>query len=332
MGIGRTYSFYVYIAKKKMNPLLLCKYLENRADEEEMRQVIDWLNADPAHCRELDALDRVFWASALSGHPDADAVRKPRRMPVWRRTVRWALQAAAVLCIGFGVAELLLHHRVGEWTERTVALDVPAGQYLSLKLEDGTTAWLNSGTRLEYPAVFAGGERRVKVSGEAMFDVAYDAEHPFIVETFACDVEVLGTKFDVTADEAESRFSVSLLRGRVKATSRLDPTESCVLNPDEAVHLENGHLSRRLIADSDEFLWTRGIISIKGQGFEELMRKFERCFGVKIVIASETVPQVGYNHGKIRISDGVDSALRLLQMASDFTYEKNSETGVITIR
>ncbi len=180
--------------------------------------------------------------------------------------------------------------------------------------------------------MFAGKERRVKVSGEAMFDVAHDARHPFVVETFACDVEVLGTKFDVVADEAESRFSASLLRGSVKVTSRLDPSEQYVLRPDESVHLVGGHLSRRILEDKEDFLWTDGIISIKGHDFGQLMERFERSFGVKIVVERERMPQIDYNHGKIRISDGVDSALRLLQMASDFTYVKDSENDVITIR
>lgn len=33
-----------------------------------------------------------------------------------------------------------------------------------------------------------------------MFEVEHDAARPFIVETFACDAEVLGTKFNILAD------------------------------------------------------------------------------------------------------------------------------------
>lgn len=315
-----------------MNPLLLYKYIENQADEAEMREVLDWLDADPAHRRELAELDRALWASALSGSRPRRAAATKRPAGRWRRIGRYALQAAAVVALALVGAELLSVRRVGEWMRRTTTLDVPAGQHLSMTLADGTTVWLNAGTRLEYPAAFVGKERRVKVSGEAMFDVAHDARHPFIVETFACDVEVLGTKFDVVADEAESRFSASLLRGSVKVTNRFDPREQYVLRPDEAVHLVGGHLSRRLLADKEDFLWTDGIISIKGDDFGRLMERFERSFGVKIVVERDRMPRIDYNHGKIRISDGVDSALRLLQMASDFTYVKDPENDVITIR
>lgn len=317
-----------------MNPELIYKYLENTATDDEMKQVLDWLDADPAHVRELDELDKVMAASGIYG-PDvlspAPAKKAARRLPL-RRIVRYAAELVAVAVVGIGVARMLADDRIEEWTRRTTALEVPAGQYLSMELQDGTKVWLNAGTRLEYPLVFAGGERRVKVAGEAMFDVEHDPAHPFVVETFACDVEVLGTKFDVTAEEHEGLFSAALLRGSVKVTNRLTPGEQFVLKPNEEVRLAGRRLNLNAIGSMDDYLWTEGMISIKGLSFGELMHKFEKSFGVKIRIDRARMPEVDYNHGKIRISDGVDSALRLLQMASDFTYTRSEDNGTIVIR
>lgn len=71
----------------------------------------------------------------------------------------------------------------------------------------------------------------MKISGEAMFDVEHDADHPFVVETFACDVEVLGTKFDVEAEPDEGIFSTALLRGSVKVSNKLTAGESSSSSP-----------------------------------------------------------------------------------------------------
>lgn len=322
-----------------MNPELIYKYLENTATDDEMKQVLDWLDADPAHMRELDELDKVMAASVIYG-PDVLSPAPARKAA--RRIFTAADSAAAhrALCrgagavavVGVGLARMLADDRIGEWARRTTALEVPAGQYLSMELQDGTKVWLNAGTRLEYPLVFAGGERRVKVAGEAMFDVEHDPAHPFVVETFACDVEVLGTKFDVTAEEREGLFSAALLRGSVKVTNRLTPGEQFVLKPNEEVRLAGRRLNLNAIGSMDDYLWTEGMISIKGLSFGELMHKFEKSFGVKIRIDRARMPEVDYNHGKIRISDGVDSALRLLQMASDFTYTRSEDNGTIVIR
>ena len=56
----------------------------------------------------------------------------------------------------------------------------------------------------------------MEIDGEARFEVVHDAKHPFIVRTYACDVEVLGTKFNnVVAEEENGLFSTALFEGRV---------------------------------------------------------------------------------------------------------------------
>ena len=85
-----------------MNPELIYKYLENTATDDEMKQVLDWLDADPAHMHELDELDKVMAASVIYGPdvlspaPARKAARRIslRRVPL-RRIVRYAAELAA---------------------------------------------------------------------------------------------------------------------------------------------------------------------------------------------------------------------------------------------
>lgn len=327
-----------------MNPDLLLKYLDNEASDREMREVLDWLEADPANRLELDRLDRAIAAliihAPLSGEQiaatPAPAPEKAGRRITLRRIVRYTAELAAVLLVGVILSWTLTRNRLDEWSQRTTSIEVPAGQYLSMRLEDGTNVWLSAGTRLEYPLVFAGRERRVKVSGEAMFDVEHDAEHPFVVETFACNVEVLGTKFDVVAEADEGIFSTALLRGSVKVSkkvsNKLTAGEEFILRPNDEIRLVGNRLQLDRIDNPDEYLWTEGLISIKGQTFEELMHKFEKYFGVRIFIERRDMPTVDYNYGKIRISDGIDTALRMLQRSACFSYVRDPEDNTIRIR
>lgn len=312
-----------------MNPEILYKYLDNTASETEMQEVLAWLAEDEAHFEELNALDKAFNASALFAPLPQPAVR---RQPLLRRIVRYTAQIAAVAVLALGVGYLLSEQRITKFAQRSMTLEVPAGRYLSLNLEDGSRVWLNSGSRLEYPLAFVGKERRVKISGEAMFDVAHDAKHPFIVETFACDVEAVGTKFNVEAIEATDFFSTDLLNGCVRVTDRSGENIPVILYPNESCSLKDGRFLIEQIGDPDEFLWTEGILSVKGNSFEELMSKFERSYDVQIIIEREKMPEINYNYGKIRVSDGIDSALRLLQLSSKFTYEKSEDNRRIYIR
>ena len=66
-------------------------------------------------------------------------------------------------------------------------------------LADGTVVYLNSATRLKYPVVFNGKERKVYLSGEAYFEVMKDSERPFLVEVGGIEVKVYGTSFNISS-------------------------------------------------------------------------------------------------------------------------------------
>lgn len=323
-----------------MNPDLLLKYLDNEASDQEMREVLAWLEADPANRLELDRLDRAIAASIIHGPlpgeqsaaTPAPAPEKAGRRITLRRIVRYTAELAAVLLVGVVLSWTLTRNRLDEWSQRTTSIEVPPGQYLSMRLEDGTNVWLSAGTRFEYPLVFAGRERRVKISGEAMFDVEHDADHPFVVETFACDVRVLGTKFNVEANEEKGIFSADLLRGKVQVCNRTDRSDRITMEPNQTVHLENGKLQLHAQENADKLLWTDGILCITGMTFEEVMAKFERCYDINVEILRDDLPQIEFQRCKLRISEGIDHALAVLQHAADFRYERDITTNTLYIR
>lgn len=324
-----------------MNQDLLLKYLDNTASDEEMREVLRWLQSNPENRKELHRLDKIFAASVMHGVTSDNCVSSDNMSLSaahvgshrgFRKFVRYGVEMAAAVIVAVGVAWGLTEHKFAKWSQHMTSLEVPAGQQLRMELEDGTDVWLSAGSRLEYPAVFADKERRVRIEGEAMFDVEHDEEHPFIVETFACDVKVLGTRFDIVANADEGVFSTALLRGSVEVTNKLLTGERYMLKPNDKIHLEGNRLHFGSIENPDDYLWTEGLISIKGQTFGQLMRKFEQHFGVDIVIERNDLPDIDYNYGKIRISDGIETALQVLQRATKFDYVRNENDGTIYIR
>ena len=292
-----------------MDDLLLYKFLQNEASEDEIKTVLDWLDADPANRKYFDGLDNMLSIGA------------------------WSMRIAAVLCLCLGVSYFAATKMFDrKASNNSLSVFVPNGERISMTLTDGTTVWLNSGTTLEYPAVFARAERRVKVTGEAMFDVKSDPQHPFVVETFACDVRVLGTKFNVEANEEEGIFTADLLRGRVQVCNRTDRSDRITMEPNQTVHLENGKLQLHAQENADKLLWTDGILCITGMTFEEVMAKFERCYDINVEILRDDLPQIEFQRCKLRISEGIDHALAVLQHAADFRYERDITTNTLYIR
>lgn len=312
----------------------MMKYFRGETSPEEEHRILSWVEASPENRAEFRKAHLLFDGLVLYG-PKPEDMQSNADKKHWegwrfaRHTVRIA--AAIVGIVGAAYFGKVYYHRL--LSKQQTLISVPAGQRMQMTLADGTLVHLNAGTTLEYPVVFSRKDRRVKLTGEALFEVAHNAKHPFIVETFATDLQVLGTKFNVLADPNNEVFSTTLIEGKVKVTNRNDPAESIIMQPNDMVVLENGRLYKERVSDFADLCWTEGLIHLKKMPFDELMTIFERAFDVRIRIERTTMPQIHVMSGEIRISDGVDYALHVLQLvSSEFTYTRDEKTNVIVIK
>ena len=321
-----------------METLLLFKYFNCRTTAEENRKIQDWLADDPdgSHKEEYRTA-RMIWNGMTLHAPQtigfSAAHSTPESRSRWKKVI-WACANVAVVAL-FAVGALFYarDNAIENLSDKILCASVPEGQTYELILEDGTSMFMNSGTEVEYPAVFSKKNRTVSIKrGEVLFDVARDEKRPFIVETFASDIKVLGTQFNIEVDAENEYCSTTLLRGSIQLDSHYQD-ESIILSPDMKATFHHGKMVVGQIDDAAEILdWTKGLINLKNMDFRNLMRKYEKAFNINIVIDTEDIPEIAYKRGKIRISDGIEHALGMLQMASDFTYTRDYETNTIHIR
>lgn len=310
-----------------MEKELLIRFFDGRTTEGEEKRVLDWLDEDPAHREELFAERRLYDAMLMHVRPAAPAAKRSFMLPRWTRRV--AGYAAAVL-VAAALGAGYVYRVYDNLLDAGNTICVPAGQRVDVVLPDGTKVCMNALSELKYPGFFAGKYRRVQLSGEAFFEVSHDEDHPFIVETAACDVEVLGTKFDVEANAADNSVVTSLVEGRVRVTDRLNPRNRVLLQPDEQVSCIGGRLIVGRIPDYEQFQWREGLIAFRDATFMELIGEFEKYYGVKIEVQRALVPN--QFTGKIRISEGIDHALWVLQRSANFRYTRNETKDIIYIQ
>ena len=261
---------------------------------------------------------------------EAKSAEKRRK---FRRFILHGIGYAAVLAIFCVVGYNLINNRVENNLAATMnTIIVPAGKSMDYVMADGTMIKLNSGARLQYPMVFAKDRREVRLEGEAYFDVAHNGRQPFVVRTFASDITVLGTEFNVNADKDAGMFSAALIEGSISLSNHQNLGEQIVMHPNEKVSLERGHLILKEYEAAKDILWTEGILDISGLDFSELMRKLEMAFGVRIVVERDMPSGQVFANAKLRISDGVDKAFEVIGNGADFTYHKDYNTGTIFIR
>lgn len=303
----------------------LYKYFSHQATDEERRQVRAWVESSPENMQKYMS-ERTFYDSVtLLAEPEAPAVRRFSLKRVMTVTSKIAAVAVVTLLLSYVVRTYLFPPQIP-----MQELYVPVGKQVNLTLADGTNVWLNSGTRLKYPAIFSGKERRVEIDGEGYFKVQKDADCPFRVQTDGGVVEVLGTTFNVEAYSSEHNFRTSLLEGSVKITDNRNG--EYLLSPDQMAEMQaDGSMKISAISDYDAFRWTEGIISLKNDSFESIMKKFEKYYGVTIKIECDNFAGVSYS-GKFYHSDGLQYALKVLQRDIDFTYVSEQENHIIYIK
>lgn len=309
-----------------LNRELLYRFFNKETTLEEEKKIRLWIEESDENRQEFFRERKLFDAILLHGDLAYKKVRIRFYIP-WRRIAAALSGVAAIVLLTIYVTTYFLQQSFRDETMNTVI--VPQGQRVSLTLADGTKVWLNAKTKMEYPQSFkAFDERMVKVDGEAYFEVSKNKNRPFIVKTSKGDVEVLGTKFYVSAYATTDIFETSLIEGRVKVRTTY---EDMTLNPKDKAVLQNGILTRKHIDDMDIYRWRDGLYCFKNLSFEDVLKQFEIYYDVRFVKENPQMANPKLN-GKFRLIDGVDYALRVLQREVGFSFRRDEEASVIYLK
>jgi len=193
---------------------------------------------------------------------------------------------------------------------QTMILQTPRGGQYKIQLADGTKVFLNADSRLVYPSSFSGAnERKVELLGEAYFEVAKDAEHPFLVISKGQSIRVLGTKFMLSCYPDEETSKTTLLEGAVAVKHqdkeiRLAPNEQSVLN--------GGKLDKVDIDASEELAWINGEFIFNKESLASIMKKLARWYDVDVVFQDSDLKNE-YYEGVLNRFDSMEKVLDKLE-------------------
>ncbi|MFT4224307.1 MAG: FecR family protein [Dysgonomonas sp.] len=306
---------------------ILYKFFEGQASLREEEQIKKWLDSSDENRNILLRARELFDASILYGNEDAclsntQPVRHKKRK-IWTEFSKIGVAVVVTILSGLWYLHLTEKEESGMQT-----ISVPAGQHINITLPDGSNVWLNARTTIQYPISFGKKERLVKLDGEAYFDVTKNENCPFIVETPKSKLEVLGTTFNVISYSNNNTYEVALIEGSVKVNIG---NEALTLAPQHKINIEDEKIKVTLIDDYNLYRWKEGLICFNKESFDEIIRKLEKSYDVKLIIQNTKIKDVLYT-GKFRLTDGVDYALRVLQKDIKFKYDRDDENHIIYIR
>ncbi|WP_316843807.1 FecR family protein [Pedobacter psychrodurus] len=196
-------------------------------------------------------------------------------------------------------------------------IEVPAGGQWQIILPDQTKVWLNAQSSITYPTKFAGNVRRVKITGEAYFEVAHHKKLPFRVESGAQLVEVLGTHFNIMAYADDRLIKTTLLEGSVKVVNK---GQSQLLKPGQQAQVNARGIVLSDDVDIEEAVaWKNGDFQFN-ENLEGIMTKIARWYDVEIVYQVKPDADLTFS-GKISRSRNLSAILKMLEYNGDVHFK-----------
>lgn len=215
-----------------------------------------------------------------------------------------------------------------ELAEAFNTLLIPKGGEYRIELADGSRVWLNSETEFRYPVNFTGNCRKVYLKGEAYFEVAKDAEKPFVVSTAGeVDVRVLGTHFNVASYQDDEEVVTTLAEGSVEVASgeeavRIRPNEQIVFN-------KNSHtFSRRQVDATVYSAWKDGKFIFEDQTLEQIMKQLQRWYEMEVFYASDSVRNYRFS-GDLKKYDDFGKIVKMIEEVAGLQISINHKCVVI---
>ncbi|GBU07780.1 anti-sigma factor [Bacteroidales bacterium] len=323
---------------------LIIKYLHNELSKEEMERLYLWLTENKTNQDFLFKLEAFYTVNQLntSNKEAADtnkeweklesiisklnvgkqtANKKNRRIPILK-----FLNYAAIFILAIAIPYTLFnnkhtHDSIVDETMATVSTGI--GERSQLILPDGTKVWINSCSSLSYSSNLSS-ERKIKLSGEAYFEVSEDKNKPMTIETYLIDIKVLGTEFNLRAFEDDRSVETTLYEGSVSAnTAEKAFKQDILLEPGQQMtYAEDKSLKIISINNKSDILWKKGVIHFKKQSLESISRRLEKNFNVNISILDSQLAMEEFTC-EFESAENIRDILEILRMTGRMQYEIN---------
>lgn len=238
--------------------------------------------------QQASAKTRASW-ERLKKNVTLDAPKTSKR----GRYGYWAAAAVALLLIG--CALWLFFPKA---TSEPFMAQTDRHEHQAVTLPDGTQVTLNGESKLICANDFGKSARQISFEGEAVFDVAKDAEKPFVIQVGDYSVTVLGTHFNLSAYPQDEAYTLALMSGSVKVRYQQD---SVLLQPNEQVRFDRqtATFTKETVQAEEAAAWTNGRLEFDNISLQDLVHKLERIYDVSIAISD---PQLAQEQVYISIS------------------------------
>lgn len=295
-----------------------------------------WLKQSPLNREAFDKVERLSaeltaaapeLLRALDAKPAASAPRRPadRKAPPLVR--RWravgALAAAAAALVVFvGIQP--------DAVAPTQVYQTAKGETRTLDLADGSHIHLNSASKVSVRLERKG--RFVELAeGEAAFDVAKDAQRPFLIAAGERDIRVVGTEFDVLRHQGRLRVTVRRGVVAVQSPKQAAQAEPVLLRAGDQIERHPGSRTWAItkVDPNAAFAWRNGDLVYRDRPLDEVVEDLNRYFDTPVRVAG---PAASLRFSGVLKIDRQDAVLRRLESFLPLNAESSADGVTLQMR
>ncbi|PUZ27059.1 FecR family protein [Chitinophaga costaii] len=334
---------------------LMGKKVAGEATAAEMAELERLLRETPEARYTMEVLASVW---KLSEKPEDQAMAEMAFRHQWARLesktaqqvhtptlelYRWkrAVVAVAAMFVCFTALWFLLQRSFKSLPLAHRELVTHKGSRSKLLLPDGSSVWLNAGSKLTYAADGdAAHVREVTLAGEGYFEVAPMPGKPFIIHTSDIQVNVLGTVVNVRAYPEDELLETTLISGSV-AVEWNDLSKSAIyLRPNQKMIVRKVPHKSLMGIDAisptcqitvvrpialhhktlnPEISWVNNTLVFQDESFLAAVVKMERWYNCRITLADKKLASFHFT-GTFE-DESLEQALMAMQCIHPFHFK-----------
>ncbi|MBR5703822.1 MAG: DUF4974 domain-containing protein [Bacteroidales bacterium] len=320
-----------------MDDRLLRRYIMDRADRNERRQVSSWVKESKENLERFASMKAQY---VFSGFPNITLREKRHLRPV-------LVNIAAALAIPLLAGGIYLYvsrsnaiTQAAEATHRAemLAMQSPGsvtyianpGTKSIVTLPDSSVVRLNGDSKLIVPQSFGSEIRELYLSGEGYFDIRHHEDWPMHIRTSkGVVIKVLGTTFDLSAYENDNNIKLTLIEGKVVVREEKTGSEH-VIRPHQQISIASNpekpsaplpvpEIKRANIQHNTG--WVNGELIFDNTPMPDIVKQLERWYGVHVHILDKDI--MDYHLTATFTTESITRVLDLIKFSSMLQYEIN---------
>jgi len=307
---------------------LIIRKISGEISIEEETILNEWLSASDENVRYFQSLKKIF-AEASSNEQKLPIIDIDKEWQQFKNTVHpnkhsyqipaWLRIAASIIIIA--LLGYLLWNNSFQSKELTIIAQT-SGEIITLP--DQSIITLNKGAELTYPRKFSAKNRSVELIGEAFFEITRNENKPFIVNLGLTNVEVLGTSFNIDAEEDNEDIEVVVNTGKVRFANTSTNESVILVKGEKGILMKNSNLLSKAQNNDVNFMaWKTRKIVFNDVELDDVIQTLNKLYETQIAFATEVEQNC-----KVTVSfdnQSIEAILSVLEVTLNLEYKKTGD-------